>query len=94
MSASMRFQTRSLYRIIGIVGVETFTKTYATALRALTERRDIRKRQRATQAVADPELAARRKIKKNLAKKEAKKRRIEELRPTKNNSGKKRKRKA
>ena len=46
------------------------------------------------QAVADPELAARRKIKKNLAKKEAKKRRIEELRPTKNNSGKKRKRKA
>ena len=33
----------------GIVGVETFTKTYATALRALTERRDIRKRQRATQ---------------------------------------------
>ena len=33
----------------GIVGVETFTQTYATALRALTERRDIRKRQRATQ---------------------------------------------
>ena len=35
------------------------------------------------QAVANPELAAKRRLKKNLSKKEAKKRRIEELRPTK-----------
>ena len=35
------------------------------------------------QAVTDPEVAARKKIKKQLAKKEAKKRRLVELKPSK-----------
>ena len=35
------------------------------------------------QAVSDPEVAARKKIKKQLAKKEAKKRRMEERKPSK-----------
>ncbi len=35
------------------------------------------------QVVTNPELAAKRRIKKNLAKQEAKKRKVEDLRPTK-----------
>ncbi|XP_064596875.1 small subunit processome component 20 homolog [Liolophura sinensis] len=69
--------------IKGIVGVEIFTQLYTKVQRVLQERRISRKRQRAEEAVTNPEMAAKRKLKKNLSKKEAKKRRIEQFRPAK-----------
>ncbi|KAL4233743.1 hypothetical protein ACF0H5_008423 [Mactra antiquata] len=60
------------------VGVEKFTKVYSGTQKIRAERRDERKKQRAIQAVANPELAAKRKVRKNLGKIEAKKRKVEQ----------------
>ncbi|KAK3603374.1 hypothetical protein CHS0354_025985 [Potamilus streckersoni] len=65
-----------------LVGVEDFTRVYAAAQKIRAEKRETRKQQRAVKAVSDPEFAAKRKIKKNLAKQATKKRRIDELRPS------------
>ncbi|KAL3883203.1 hypothetical protein ACJMK2_029493 [Sinanodonta woodiana] len=65
-----------------LVGVEDFTKVYAATQKIRAEKRETRKQQRAVKAVSDPEFAAKRKIKKNLAKQVTKKRRIDELRPS------------
>ncbi|XP_053397711.1 small subunit processome component 20 homolog [Mercenaria mercenaria] len=65
------------------VGVEKFTGSYASTQKVRAERKDERKRQRAVQAVANPELHAKRKLKKNLNKIEAKKRKIEHFKPSK-----------
>ncbi|WAR09427.1 UTP20-like protein [Mya arenaria] len=65
------------------VGVETFTEVYANTQRVRAGRRDQRKSNKAIQAVANPEIAAKRKLKKNLAKIAAKKRKVEHLKPSK-----------
>ncbi|KAJ8314703.1 hypothetical protein KUTeg_006853 [Tegillarca granosa] len=66
-----------------IVGVEVFTKVYNEVQKSRAVRKGDRKRQRALEAVSNPDIAARRKIKKNLAKQEAKKRKLETFRTSK-----------
>ncbi|XP_005089362.1 small subunit processome component 20 homolog isoform X2 [Aplysia californica] len=63
------------------VGVEAFTSAFATSHKWRAEKRDIRKRQVAAEAVTDPDIAARKKIRHHLKKKESKKRKIEERKP-------------
>ncbi|XP_013387842.1 small subunit processome component 20 homolog [Lingula anatina] len=65
------------------VGVDVFTRAYSTLHKTTSERKEARKRQKAQEAVSNPEVAAKRKIKKHVAKKEAKKRKIQEFRPSK-----------
>ncbi|XP_074650347.1 small subunit processome component 20 homolog [Tubulanus polymorphus] len=67
----------------GIVGVEAFTKMYATVYKTMGEKREERKRKRAMDAISMPEVAARRKMKKHLQKQNSKKRKIVETRTTK-----------
>ncbi|XP_030834597.1 small subunit processome component 20 homolog, partial [Strongylocentrotus purpuratus] len=67
--------------IKGLVGLETFSHAYADVQRVITQTRIQRKQQRALQAVADPVQAAKPKEKKHQNKKEAKKRRLQQLRP-------------
>ncbi|XP_064627386.1 small subunit processome component 20 homolog [Lineus longissimus] len=67
----------------GIVGVETFTKNYAGVQQDVFTKREERKRQKAVNVVSNPEAAARKKMKKHLAKRDAKKRKIAEFRPAK-----------
>ncbi|XP_071832829.1 small subunit processome component 20 homolog isoform X3 [Apostichopus japonicus] len=66
----------------GVVELEFFTRTYADVQRSRQEKRLQRKRQNALEAVANPEEAAKKKMKKNLKKKESKKRKIKKMRPT------------
>ncbi|XP_022111823.1 small subunit processome component 20 homolog [Acanthaster planci] len=68
--------------IKGLVGLETFSHAYTNVQRVIAQTRIQRKHKRALQAVADPVQAARRKEKKQQNKKVAKKRRIQQLRPT------------
>jgi U3 small nucleolar RNA-associated protein 20 len=63
------------------VGVEIFTRHYSALHKQSSEKKIDRKRQRDIEVVNNPELAAKRKIKKNLNKKESKKRKVEELKP-------------
>ncbi|KAH3726396.1 hypothetical protein DPMN_052258, partial [Dreissena polymorpha] len=65
------------------VGVERFTTVYASTQKERADRRDKRKQHKAFQAVSNPEVAAKRKLKKNLAKIAAKKRKIHHLKPSK-----------
>ncbi|XP_008314156.1 small subunit processome component 20 homolog [Cynoglossus semilaevis] len=63
------------------VGLETFSLAFSAVQKEFSKRRAARKRHRAVQAVANPEVAAKKKLKKHKNKIEAKKRKIEFLRP-------------
>ncbi|XP_077356066.1 small subunit processome component 20 homolog [Festucalex cinctus] len=63
------------------MGLETFSLAFAAVQKQFAARRAARKRQRAMQAVTNPDIAAKKKLKKHLNKTEAKKRKIEFLRP-------------
>uniref|UniRef100_A0A2D4JWW6 U3 small nucleolar RNA-associated protein 20 C-terminal domain-containing protein n=1 Tax=Micrurus paraensis TaxID=1970185 RepID=A0A2D4JWW6_9SAUR len=64
-----------------LVGLEDFSLSFAFVQKQASQRRGKRKKQRALQAVANPEIAAKRKLKRHKNKTEAKKRKIEFLRP-------------
>ncbi|KYO17523.1 small subunit processome component 20-like protein [Alligator mississippiensis] len=64
-----------------LVGLETFSLAFASVQKQANQKRAIRKKQRALQTVANPDIAARKKLKKHKNKIEAKKRKIEFLRP-------------
>ncbi|XP_044199894.1 small subunit processome component 20 homolog [Thunnus albacares] len=63
------------------VGLERFSLAYSSVQKEFSVRRAERKRHRAMQAVANPDIAAKKKLKKHKNKIEAKKRKIEFLRP-------------
>ncbi|XP_061106872.1 small subunit processome component 20 homolog isoform X1 [Conger conger] len=63
------------------VGLESFSLAFAAVQKEATQRRAMRKRHKAMQAVANPDIAAKKKLKKHKNKIEAKKRKIEFLRP-------------
>ncbi|CAK6949748.1 small subunit processome component 20 homolog [Scomber scombrus] len=63
------------------VGLEKFSLAFSSVQKEFSVRRAARKRQRAMQAVANPDIAAKKKLKKHKNKIEAKKRKIEFLRP-------------
>ncbi|KAM4615221.1 small subunit processome component 20 homolog [Polymixia lowei] len=64
------------------VGVERFSLAFSAVQKEFSMRRAARKRQRAMQAVANPDIAAKKKLKKHKNKIEAKKRKMEILRPS------------
>ncbi|KAG9345665.1 hypothetical protein JZ751_008809 [Albula glossodonta] len=64
-----------------LVGLESFSLAFAAVQKEATQRRATRKRHKAMQAVANPDIAAKKKLKKHKNKIEAKKRKIEFLRP-------------
>ncbi|KAH0616783.1 hypothetical protein JD844_028173, partial [Phrynosoma platyrhinos] len=64
-----------------LVGLETFSIAFASVQKQASQKRAIRKKQRALQAVANPDVAAKKKLKRHKNKTEAKKRKIEFLRP-------------
>lgn len=64
-----------------LVGLESFSLAFAAVQKQATQKRAIRKRQKAMQAVSNPAVAAKKKLKKHKNKIEAKKRKIEFLRP-------------
>ncbi|XP_047246285.1 small subunit processome component 20 homolog isoform X2 [Girardinichthys multiradiatus] len=63
------------------VGLERFSLAFSAVQKEFSQRRAARKRHRAMQAVANPDIAAKKKLKKHRNKIEAKKRKIEVLRP-------------
>ncbi|XP_069012709.1 small subunit processome component 20 homolog [Embiotoca jacksoni] len=63
------------------VGLEKFSLAFSAVQKEFSQRRVARKRHRAMQAVANPDVAAKKKLKKHKNKIEAKKRKIEFLRP-------------
>ncbi|KAF7667571.1 hypothetical protein LDENG_00057170 [Lucifuga dentata] len=63
------------------VGLERFSLAFSAVQKEFSLRRAARKRHRAMQAVAKPDIAAKKKLKKHKNKIEAKKRKIEFLRP-------------
>ncbi|KAM9334967.1 small subunit processome component 20 homolog [Symphorus nematophorus] len=63
------------------VGLERFSLAFSAVQKEFSQRRAARKRHRAMQAVANPDIAAKKKLKKHKNKIEAKKRKIEFLRP-------------
>ncbi|KAM8884134.1 small subunit processome component 20 homolog [Synchiropus picturatus] len=63
------------------VGLQKFSLAFSAVQKEFALRRAARKRQRAMQAVSNPEIAAKKKMKKHRNKIEAKKRKIEFLRP-------------
>ncbi|XP_044041482.1 small subunit processome component 20 homolog isoform X2 [Siniperca chuatsi] len=63
------------------VGLERFSLAFSAVQKEFSQRRVARKRHRAMQAVANPDIAAKKKLKKHKNKIEAKKRKIEFLRP-------------
>ncbi|XP_075867628.1 small subunit processome component 20 homolog [Nelusetta ayraudi] len=63
------------------VGLQKFSLAFSAVQREFSQRRAARKRHRAMQAVANPDVAAKKKLKKHRNKIEAKKRKIEFLRP-------------
>ncbi|KAM5170183.1 small subunit processome component 20 homolog [Mantella aurantiaca] len=64
-----------------LVGLEVFSLCFVGVQKQANQKRALRKKQRALQAVANPDMAAKRKLKKHKSKIEAKKRKIEFLRP-------------
>ncbi|XP_028601568.2 small subunit processome component 20 homolog isoform X2 [Podarcis muralis] len=64
-----------------LVGLETFSLVFASVQKQASQKRAIRKKQRALEAVANPDIAAKKKLKRHKNKIEAKKRKIEFLRP-------------
>ncbi|XP_043964664.1 small subunit processome component 20 homolog [Gambusia affinis] len=63
------------------MGLERFSLAFSAVQKEFSQRRAARKRHRAMQAVANPDIAAKKKLKKHKKKIEAKKRKIEILRP-------------
>ncbi|XP_029455579.1 small subunit processome component 20 homolog [Rhinatrema bivittatum] len=63
------------------VGLESFSLAFAVVQKQANQKRATRKKQKALQAVANPDIAAKKKLKKHKNKIEAKKRKIEFLRP-------------
>lgn len=66
-----------------VLGVETYTQLFAKTHKEQYDRKESRKRKDAVEAVSNPQYAAKKKMKKNLAKREAKKRKLEEFRVSK-----------
>ncbi|KAM3924125.1 small subunit processome component 20 homolog [Leptodactylus fuscus] len=64
-----------------LVGLECFSLQFSSVQKQANLKRVMRKKQRALQAVANPDVAAKKKLKKHQNKIEAKKRKIEFLRP-------------
>ncbi|XP_038636090.1 small subunit processome component 20 homolog [Scyliorhinus canicula] len=64
-----------------LVGLETFSMGFAAVQKQASQKRALRKRQKALQTVANPDIAARKKLKKHKNRSEARKRKIEVLRP-------------
>ncbi|KAM6301905.1 small subunit processome component 20 homolog isoform 2-T2 [Podargus strigoides] len=65
-----------------LVGLEAFSLVFSSVQKQAHQKRAIRKKQRALQTVANPDIAARRKLKRHKNKAETRKRKIEFLRPT------------
>ncbi|XP_062862543.1 small subunit processome component 20 homolog [Trichomycterus rosablanca] len=64
-----------------LVGLQKFSLAFAAVQKEASQRRATRKKHKALQAVANPDIAARKKIKKHQKKTTAKKRKIEFLKP-------------
>ncbi|XP_033283525.2 small subunit processome component 20 homolog [Orcinus orca] len=64
-----------------LVGLESFSLVFASVQKQATEKRALRKKRKALEFVTNPDIAAKKKLKKHKNKKEAKKRKIEFLRP-------------
>ncbi|XP_078077201.1 small subunit processome component 20 homolog [Mustelus asterias] len=64
-----------------LVGLETFSMGFAAVQKQANQKRALRRSQKALQTVANPDIAARKKLKKHKNKSEARKRKIEVLRP-------------
>lgn len=67
------------------LGMEKYTKTLSKLEETISVKRAERKRARTQLAVTDPEMYAKKKIKRQIKKKESKKRKIDELKGTKRN---------
>uniref|UniRef100_A0A8C5X7Q8 UTP20 small subunit processome component n=1 Tax=Malurus cyaneus samueli TaxID=2593467 RepID=A0A8C5X7Q8_9PASS len=64
-----------------LVGLEAFSLAFSSVQKQANQKRAMRKKQRALQTVANPDIAARRKLKRHKNKEETRKRKIESLRP-------------
>ncbi|XP_053321012.1 small subunit processome component 20 homolog [Spea bombifrons] len=64
-----------------LVGLENFSLSFSAVQKQANQKRVMRKKQKALQVVANPDLAAKKKLKKHKNKIESKKRKIEFLRP-------------
>ncbi|XP_077195287.1 small subunit processome component 20 homolog isoform X2 [Paroedura picta] len=64
-----------------LVGLEPFSVAFASVQKQASQKRAVRKKQRALEAVSNPDIAAKKKLKRHKNKIEAKKRKIEFLRP-------------
>uniref|UniRef100_A0A8C6R1C0 UTP20 small subunit processome component n=1 Tax=Nannospalax galili TaxID=1026970 RepID=A0A8C6R1C0_NANGA len=64
-----------------LVGLESFSLAFASVQKQACEKRALRKKRKALEFVTNPDIAAKKKMKKHKNKSEAKKRKIEFLRP-------------
>nr|XP_056703398.1 small subunit processome component 20 homolog [Euleptes europaea] len=64
-----------------LVGLEPFSVAFASVQKEASQKRAVRKKQRTLEAVSNPDIAAKKKLKRHKNKIEAKKRKIEFLRP-------------
>ncbi|XP_040840145.1 small subunit processome component 20 homolog isoform X1 [Ochotona curzoniae] len=64
-----------------LVGLENFSLAFASVQKQANEKRALRKKRKALEFVTNPDIAAKKKLKKHKNKSEAKKRKIEFLRP-------------
>ncbi|XP_036923704.1 small subunit processome component 20 homolog isoform X2 [Sturnira hondurensis] len=64
-----------------LVGLESFSLAFASVQKQASEKRALRKKRKALEFVTNPDIAAKKKLKKHKSKSEAKKRKIEFLRP-------------
>ncbi|XP_035875363.1 small subunit processome component 20 homolog isoform X2 [Phyllostomus discolor] len=64
-----------------LVGLESFSLAFASVQKQASEKRALRKKRKALEFVTNPDIAAKKKLKKHKNKGEAKKRKIELLRP-------------
>ncbi|XP_071408091.1 small subunit processome component 20 homolog [Pithys albifrons albifrons] len=64
-----------------LVGLEVFSLAFSSVQKQANQKRAMRKKQRALQTVANPDTAARRKLKRHKNKAETRKRKLESLRP-------------
>ncbi|KAL0611001.1 Small subunit processome component 20-like protein [Plecturocebus cupreus] len=64
-----------------LVGLESFSLAFASVQKQANEKRALRKKRKALEFVTNPDIAAKKKMKKHKNKNEAKKRKIEFLRP-------------
>ncbi|XP_045409087.1 small subunit processome component 20 homolog [Lemur catta] len=64
-----------------LVGLESFSLAFASVQKQASEKRALRKKRKAMEFVTNPDIAAKKKLKRHKNKSEAKKRKIEFLRP-------------